>query len=276
MKKQVFYLGVSFFLWIAAPLPYASAQLLKNVQKKLEKKLEKKVDDKTDEILDGKNAPKGTENNTSSSTNKMPNATYAFVAGKQLIFEYDMSDAPEGRMPQYWTTNSTGVVSTIPGESGKWLKVSNDASYQLDTLLKLPQRFTVEFDLLTRADDAADLRDMHFGFTKNPKPKNYIYGVSNDGTVVSTFLQFYYENIRTTSNDTNIENRFEFPLDNYGNAIIPIAMEIDGEIMRVYVDKQLVFDGEALKVESPKHFYFSNERPRNNAQVYLGRIRIAE
>lgn len=264
---------------ITANIAEVDAQVLKNLQKKVEKK----VEDKADDLLRDRKSKQGdAENNVPSenptgSVNRQGAAdAYSFLPGQKVIFENDLSEDALGRMPRYWKTHSTGAVTEVPGVEGKWFKVSNKASYQLDTMLNLPEKFTLEFELLTRSNQAGDLRDMHFGFTKNPSPQGYLYGVSADNTVVSTFLQFYYNSVRNSSNDTKLKNSINVPLDNLGNSVIPVAIEVDGTNMRVFVNKQSVLDAEVLRLESPKHFYFSNGNPRNDAQVYIGKIRIAE
>src|SRR5690606_41963058 len=80
--------------------------------------------------------------------------TEPFVGGHVLLFEDSLNYDTPGRMAKYWQTNSTGTVVEISGAPGKWLKLADQASYQLDTLLQLPQKFTLEFDLLTRANEA--------------------------------------------------------------------------------------------------------------------------
>src|SRR5690606_8968486 len=99
---------------------------------------------------------------------------------------------------KYWQTNSTGRVVQIGGAPGIWLQLADHASYQLDTLLQLPKKFTLEFDLLTRADNAGDLRNIYFGFSKNNCTRQYIYGVSN--------LKYKYKIITISSQINNKVN----------------------------------------------------------------------
>lgn len=197
-----------------------------------------------------------------------------FTAFSQTIFADDMSGDPEGRMPHYWHTHSVGEVVSIPEEKGKWLKMHTESTYQIDTVLALPPSFTLTFDLLTRSVQPADLRDLYFGFAKIPKTNSYLYGVVKDVTNVSTFLQFFYKKVRTKSNDTGLENVIDFPLENYGNALIPIKIEVDRARMRIYVDEKLVLDADALATDSPKYFFISNRKQRNNASVYFGNVKI--
>lgn len=148
-------------------------------------------------------------------------------------------------MAKYWQTNSTGTVVEIAGASGKWLTLVGNASYQIDTLLQLPKKFTLEFDLLTRTSEARDLKNITFGFSKNNHTHNYIYGVSKDN-VIYTQLMYYYEAISTKSHFNNNSSRIEYPLSNYANATMHIAMAVDGDRIQIYIDNNKILDTVAI------------------------------
>ncbi|RZF62130.1 hypothetical protein [Sphingobacterium corticibacterium] len=254
------------------------AQILKKIQRKMEDKVEKSVDG----ILNGKTEEKnqqpnagipGTTGPKTAGTFDILTKSEPFIAGNVLLFEDSLNYDTPGRMAKYWQTNSTGTVVEINGAPGKWLKLADQASYQLDTLLHLPQKFTLEFDLLTRASEAKDLRSIDFGFSKNNSTRKYIYGVANE-TNVYTSLQYYYETINTTSNNNNNQSRIEFPLSNYANAIMHVSVSVDGSRMQVYIDDHKVLDATVLNPQVPKHFFLSTENYRNNAVALISNLRI--
>jgi len=257
---------------------HGHAQILKKIQRKVEGKVEKSVED----LLNGETAEKNPQSTTSMPETVGPKTagkfdiltkSEPFKAGHVLLFEDSLNYDTPGRMAKYWQTNSTGTVVEISGAPGKWLKLADQASYQLDTLLHLPQKFTLEFDLLTRADNARDLRNIDFGFSKTNSTRQYIYGVANE-TNVYTSLQYYYETINTTSNNTNNQSRIEFPLSNYANAIMHISVSVDGSRMQVYIDEHKVLDATVLDSRTPKHFFLSTENYRNNAVALISNLRI--
>lgn len=270
MKRMVILISI---LGIALS---SHAQILKKIQRKVEDKVEKSVDD----LLNSKDKDKQPPNSTDSES---PNTngifdvltkSEPFLTGNTLLFEDSLDYDIPGRMAKYWQTNSTGTVVEISGAPGKWLKLADRASYQLDTLLQLPQKFTLEFDLLTRADQARDLRSIDFGFSKNNSTRKYIYGTANE-TNVYTSLQYYYETINTTSNNNNNKSRIEFPLSNYANAIMRVSVSVDGSRMQVYIDEHKVLDATVLDTQVPKHFFLSTEKYRNNAQAFIRNLRIS-
>lgn len=254
------------------------AQILKKIQRKVESKVEKSVDElmneKKEERTKSEADISGTASPKTTGTFDILTNSEPFTAGHVLLFEDSLDYDTPGSMARYWQTNSTGTVVEISGAPGKWLKLANQASYQLDTLLHLPQKFTLEFDLLTRANEARDIRSIDFGFSKNNSTRKYIYGVANE-TNVYTSLQYYYETINTTSNNNQNSSRIEFPLSNYANAIMHVSMSIDGSRMQVYVDEHKVLDATVLDPRAPKHFFISTENYRNNAQVFISNLRIS-
>lgn len=251
----------------------ANAQILKKIQKKLEDKAEKKID----EVINEKDTDTSVST-TSSTVAGLPSLedVFSFTPGSRVIFVDDLSQNRTGNMPRYWQTNSTGSVATVAGVEGQWLKLAANASYQLDTLLDLPRKFTLEFDLLTRADNAEDIRNFDFGFSRSNTTRSYIYGVSNDETSMTTSLMFYYDAVSTSSSDTKNDSKLDFPLRNFANARIHVAIAVDGERMQVYLNKSKVLDAIVFNPGTPKHFYISTERWRNNAAVYVGNLRIME
>ncbi|MCL7988114.1 hypothetical protein M8998_09220 [Sphingobacterium sp. lm-10] len=259
------------FLTVLVGLAYGSqAQVLKKVQRRLENKAEKKID----EMLDSKKTKPaaGSTNTQLEGVLGGLNPGEPFLRGTQLIFSDDLANDAPGSMPRYWQTNSTGAVVSLNGVSGKWLQLAARASYQLDTLLQLPKKFTLEFDLLTRASEASDLRDIDFGFSKNNSTKSYIYGVGKEVSVYSS-LKYYYETITTDAG--NNSSTLPFPLSNYANATMHISISVDGEQMQLFIDSQKVLDAAVIDINAPKHFFLSTDKYRNGAQAFISNFRVS-
>ncbi len=268
-----FFKGLIVVLMLAVFPTQGHAQFWKKVTQKLEKKAE----DKIDNVLGTKDKDTGTRD-TRDTEEDIPyvEEVFSFVPGGMLYYEDDLSGDREGMMPRRWKTNSSGSVTTVPGVPGKWLKMEGEASYQLDTLLAMPKNFTLEFDLLTRSDKAEDLRDIHFGFSRNNSTKSYIYNVSSGDVSAATELAFYYNTVNSTSYDTDTNNRLEYPLHNFSNSVIHISMAVEGQHMRVYLNRSKVLDTRMFDPETAKYFYISTDRMRNSARLYISNLRIAE
>jgi outer membrane protein OmpA-like peptidoglycan-associated protein len=73
---------------------------------------------------------------------------YDFVPGEKVIFYEDFSNVNTGDFPVAWNTNGSGEVVTTNLYPGKWLKYAGNKCIWTDELLKLPENYTIEFDVV--------------------------------------------------------------------------------------------------------------------------------
>lgn len=252
--------------------------------KKLQQKLEDKVSNKADNVLNGKKKSSDTtaeESTTGTSGKKSPGKlpyeeeVSTFTPGAQLYYSDSLTNETVGRMPEYWKTHSTGAVAVIPDVPGKWLKMTDHSTYRIDSLLPMPKNFTMEFDLLTRSEEAQDLGDLTFGFNSDNSANTYVYGFSGTTSAYSQ-LAFYYKNIRSRSNETRTNNDLDFPLNNFGNNIIHISIAVEGEHMRLYFNKCKMLDADMFERTTAKYFFISTDDMSHKANVYISNLRIAK
>ncbi|MDY7393967.1 OmpA family protein [Aureibaculum sp. 2210JD6-5] len=166
------------------------AQILKKLGKKaqkaaertVERRVEQETEKKTDEVLDsilepgkkGKSPTNGGQ--TQSPTTKVPNdsptnpsqtsesdngsksmevySKFDFVPGDNLLFFDDFSKDYIGDFPSKWNTNGSGELVTINDSSDKWLElISGYNIYYIPDVPKLPESYTIEFDILADGID---------------------------------------------------------------------------------------------------------------------------
>ena len=73
---------------------------------------------------------------------------YDFTPGEKVIFYEDFSQDAVGDFPALWNTNGSAEVVTTNLFPGNWMKfVMNDCVWT-DALLKLPDNYTIEFDVI--------------------------------------------------------------------------------------------------------------------------------
>lgn len=73
---------------------------------------------------------------------------YDFIPGERMIFFEDFSQTAVGDFPALWNTNGSGEVVTTNLYPGKWLKFLTRDAIWTDELLKLPENYTIEFDVV--------------------------------------------------------------------------------------------------------------------------------
>jgi OOP family OmpA-OmpF porin len=100
---------------------------------------------------------------------------YDFIPGAKVIFYDDFTEAAVGDFPSNWNTNASGEVVTTNLFPGKWFKMIGEGSISLNEGMKLPDNYTIEFEVIPQPSVAND-NGFDFGFylysAENPKDLN--------------------------------------------------------------------------------------------------------
>ena len=78
-------------------------------------------------------------------------ATYSrfdFIPGEKVIFYEDFSQDAIGDFPALWNTNGSAEVVTTNLFPGQWMKFACREAIWTDSLLRLPENYTIEFDVI--------------------------------------------------------------------------------------------------------------------------------
>jgi OmpA-OmpF porin, OOP family len=73
---------------------------------------------------------------------------YDFIPGEKVIFFDDFSQDNVGDFPALWNTSGSAEVVTTNLFPGHWMKYSCREAIWTDALLKLPENYTIEFDII--------------------------------------------------------------------------------------------------------------------------------
>jgi len=100
---------------------------------------------------------------------------FDFIPGEKVIFYDDFREASVGDFPASWNTNASGEVVTTNLYPGNWFKMIGKGSVALDEGVKLPDNYTIEYDVIPHAS-GKDFENFNFGFylysAANPKDLN--------------------------------------------------------------------------------------------------------
>ena len=151
-------------------------------ERTVERRVEKETQEKTDAVLDSILEPGSKGNQGKAPTNQdgfpipqgqtpddgggdagNPSATGAsgpktiqvyskfdYVPGDKLLFFDDFSNEFVGDFPSKWNTNGGGELVTVDDSSEKWIElISGYGVYFIPDVPKLPEEYTIEFDLMT-------------------------------------------------------------------------------------------------------------------------------
>jgi len=73
---------------------------------------------------------------------------YDFTPGEKVVFYEDFSQDAIGDFPALWNTNGSAEVVTTNLFPGQWMKFATREAVWTDALLKLPENYTIEYDII--------------------------------------------------------------------------------------------------------------------------------
>jgi len=116
----------------------------------IENAIIKKKTNKADSIKVAEGEKKVTKQSESNSGSPSLAAysKYDFVPGEKVIFYEDYSQDAIGDFPALWNTNGSAEVVTTNLYPGNWMKFITRESIWTDALLKLPDNYTIEYDVI--------------------------------------------------------------------------------------------------------------------------------
>ena len=153
----------------------ATAQFLKNADRKVKAHVKTRVDNNLDQIIDSKLDQAETaikDKNTGkaaasagkpvqtgqdpasllaaakSQARLVSNSKYDFIPGESILYNEDFAEGSIGEMPANWNASGNGQVVTIDGFAGKWLRMFPGTKYLSGNEKELGENYTVEFDVL--------------------------------------------------------------------------------------------------------------------------------
>jgi len=96
---------------------------------------------------------------------------YDFIPGEKVIFYEDFSQDAVGDFPALWNTNGSAEVVTTNLYPGNWMKFVGDHCVWTDELLKLPDNYTIEFDVIPINGEEGDMAGYYFRLYECINPK---------------------------------------------------------------------------------------------------------
>ena len=98
---------------------------------------------------------------------------YDFIPGEKIIFFEDFSQDKVGDFPILWNTNGSAEVVTTNLFPGNWMKFSGRGTIWTDALLKLPENYTIEFDVIPVKGEDGNMSGYHFRLMQCSNPKGF-------------------------------------------------------------------------------------------------------
>jgi len=263
MKKILLPL-MAIFLFSAT----ASSQVLKRLGDRAKQKIENKAGDKVDKTIDDatdgkkkteteegevKEKTDGDETKVKTKSNNVSLKSYSkydFVPGDKIVYAEDFSQDVIGEFPVKWNTNGSGEIVTLEGQQGKWLKMNEDTKYESAYTSKLPENYTVEFDLITEFKDDQRVPEIDV-MIYHPVGSSQFAGMSfrlipnggnsNEGNNDRAYFYSYDEKATAylQSKDQLFEEFFKV---NHKNTPVHVSIWVQKERVRAWVNQVKLYD----------------------------------
>ncbi len=257
----------------------AAEQGIKGVFKKKDKSKKEKSDNESEEnseksSIKSKNKSNDSEEPAEKTEKKQePSLTayskYDFVPGEKVIFFDDFSQDNVGDFPALWNTSGSAEVVTTNLFTGHWMKYSCREAIWTDALLKLPDNYTIEFDIIPIKGQEGTMEGYTFRLIQSINVKTLDYGAV-PGKACFMFNCYYSgtpsyrayvngENDNESQDLTAIKDEEQYYQKE--NQKYHIAIWVQKSRVRLYLGENKLFD-------IPKAFPF--------ASVKMDRIRFEE
>lgn len=236
-------------------------------------KAKDKAAQKANDAMDKKTSDNNSADAAKPHSNKLSiNSGFDFTPGDSILFSENFAGIPDGSSTRIFKTNGSASVVSVKDVDGKWMKLTDNATYKLTKQLFYPRHFTIEFDILTVADQVRDIEPVVIGFTKDNSVTDY-----NSGNGAYVSLKYYNENdvaVNSSYNDKYLSTQFD--LNTYLNRTMHVSLMVDGDRMAIYLDKTKISDTQLFLPGSPKNFYVSAPMHyKNGSSVLVSNFRIA-
>ena len=175
---------------------------------------------------------------------------FDFVPGDKVLVYEDFSRDAIGDFPENWNTNSAGETVTASGETGHWLMINKKGVFKPEDINKLPDNFTLEFNLIYSSDnyiptlqtlflsagngkDGNQELNADFSYNKRSGINLGIQPIPRDKGGIANIYAF-------KAGDKIMDNQIEF--QNSGATKIKVSIWRQKQRLRVYLDQNKVFD----------------------------------
>ncbi|ASV31015.1 OmpA family protein [Maribacter cobaltidurans] len=259
----------------------SNAQFLKKLGKRAEKAAERAVErrvdkeatEKTDQALDsilepgskkGGNSPvpkkedsevdssnnKNTQGNAPKAVSEGPKSLevyskFDFVPGDVQLFFDDFANDFVGDFPSKWDTNGTGEVVTVGNSSDKWFEIKSSSVY-FPNISKLPEDYTIEFDILTLGlDDQTSSTAILNLNLEDGNSYDYYRAGKNSVNVKLPFAQYADIDIRIwnkINNENLINNNVQSDIRKAVMNKPHISIAVNGQRFRLWVNETKYVD----------------------------------
>ena len=303
MKKLIF-TGIILIAVSAVQAQDLGKKILTNTKEKAKSKTEQEADKTVDKALDkvatgigsifkkkdktetnsnagtnGTNSSAGSNGSTNSSASQTKSSSnFDFVAGEKVLFFDNFERLNVGDFPAEYNTNASGEIVVIDGKQGKWLNMTKNGAFIPDMMKKLPENFTLEFEVGINTDPTNNYPGFGLNFTTEPddlmKERFFSKGTS------ALFLHPGAAEMSVTiipTNGSEVYNEVKMPQWNAtkGLNFVKVSVWRQNGRLRLYVNQDKIVDLPRFFTENRTYDFAFVRSFFEQCNVYLTNIRYA-
>jgi OOP family OmpA-OmpF porin len=204
-----------------------------------------------------------------SPTDKKIWANYDFVPGQRTLFYSDFTEDQVGNFPQRLEFKS-GQMEIVEFEGGKrGLKASNESVFLVPLPEVLPDKFTIELDVISRNSRSSAAATIQLGGGTN--------GVAGNDTGLQVSWGFWGLETRGGGIESQSLPAKEADVQRYLGKPASVRLLGDGKYLKVYADEKRIANIPNANLTRAKALTIRlNGYDDETGAVYLTRIRVAE
>ena len=295
-------------LFLMAFISLTSMAQLGGLVNKVKSKITHRADVKTDKAIDkaldkaeGKPTAKTNVETNSNESTSTPSADqpvvksfskYDFIPGEQILYYEDFAMEATAELPAGWNTSGSGEVVTLESIPGKWLRVHAPFIYLSGNQQKLPENFTLEFDVVMQLKNNGWMYPTFTAgvFASNSEPNGsneFLKNYKKNAAVLATIYPAEYKNSKIKI-ESYLTNNAYFSsdvkvfeeLENHYHKPMHVAIQVQKERFRMWINETKAFDiPKAVPLNQTMNqllFQVGNTNYKDNQYaMFLGNIKAA-
>lgn len=209
-------------------------------------------------------------------------SNFTFSPGNKLLFYDDFTTDALGDFPALWETGGSGEVVTTNTSESKWLSMVRRSGYMPTIKNKLPENYTMEFDLSNNGYGAGKPSSkLFFAFLTK---KAYAMGSGGSNASVEILLSTSGFNVRNVLNfggevEVKVGSFINREMPQYLNTTVHISIAVNKKRLRMWVNEEKIIDSPNLLQANIGKYFIIEARdvlPEKGHFVGISNFRIAE
>jgi OOP family OmpA-OmpF porin len=176
-------------------------------------------------------------------------SNFTFVPGNKLLFYDDFAADALGDFPALWETGGSGEVVTISDSKSKWLSLVRRSGYMPTLKNKLPENYTIEFDLANNGYGSGKPNSkLFFAFLSKKAYSMGAGGTLADLEILLSNNGFKVSNVENFGGEVEVKigNRIDREMTNYLNTTVHISIAVNKKRLRIWVNQEKMVDSPNL------------------------------